>query len=257
MQSNQTAGFPDDDGGRLHQSTPLSKTVTSDHVKRHTWKSLCLVLIGALEVGARVGIVLHVLKQVIHGEDSVITLVVPLVYLKAWIHATLRPLTSRPATVPYDVLAIYFISFLSIFDLLHVSGPTFGNLISHDPFPYEICLHLSNVVVTLAGIGIMLSMPLNEDAEPKAVDGLQPPKEDYVRLYELLTFSWMSPFITIGTVRPLQESDIWQLSPLLRARIVMEKFRHFKRRSLLVRLLSANALDLLLHWLGAVSSIYL
>ncbi|KAF8310766.1 P-loop containing nucleoside triphosphate hydrolase protein [Clavulina sp. PMI_390] len=80
-------------------------------------------------------------------------------------------------------------------------------------------------------------------------EALPPAREDSLNLYQWLTFNWIGDFVYLGTQRPLQESDVWQLSGIVRAKVVMTKFRNFRLGSKLMRrVVAANAIELLLDF---------
>ena len=49
-----------------------------------------------------------------------------------------------------------------------------------------------------------------------------------------------------GHKKSLDEKDVWQMSPFMQTKIIMDKFGQLTRKSLLFRLLQANSLDIFL-----------
>jgi hypothetical protein len=69
--------------------------------------------------------------------------------------------------------------------------------------------------------------------------------EDNLKLWQWLTVSWLSPLISVGKTRLINESDVWTLplsfqhGPLIDAMKLL-------RGSLLGRVIRANAIDIIL-----------
>lgn len=238
------------------EATPLLKsnaTLSLTSKKQHTWRSISLVVLGGAEVVGRVNVFAHTLLEIIRGNANLKQLTPPIIFLVAWVYATLKPIARPRPTVPYGILAVHLFSLLSSLGVFYLLGLKLGG--QHKLSPASLIMHAINGFVTFVGICIIMSMPIHSNANVDVVDedGLLPAKEDYVTLFQWLTFNWMSKFVAIGAERTVEESDIWQLSNLLRARVVMSKFRHFKRKTLLRRVLAANALDLSIDFVFTVS----
>ncbi|KAG8678115.1 hypothetical protein FRC08_018062, partial [Ceratobasidium sp. 394] len=96
-------------------------------------------------------------------------------------------------------------------------------------------------------MGAVVMMPLRVSGKPEVdAEGRLPALEDFCTLLEWMTFSWVSPLISIGATKALEERDVWQLSREMRTRVLMKQFLQLKRSSLLRRLLAANARDMFL-----------
>ncbi|KAG8717175.1 hypothetical protein FRC09_014648 [Ceratobasidium sp. 395] len=85
-------------------------------------------------------------------------------------------------------------------------------------------------------------------------DGNAPSLEDQCTLWQWISFTWISPLISIGAERPLDEKDVWQLSQRMQMRVLMKKFFGMKQPSLLHRLFIANAKDLFFDFALTVAS---
>jgi len=66
-----------------------------------------------------------------------------------------------------------------------------------------------------------------------------------------MTVSWMSPLISLGAKRQLNEEDVWSLGREFQHRLLHERFKELKG-SITKRLLVANGLDLFLTSLLAI-----
>ena len=235
--------------GHATETTPLLKSHAAGpsfaSKKQHTWRSASLAALGSLEMAGRTALLTYSATSAIRGNRDLKQWVSPIIFLVAWIYATLKPIARPRRTVPYGILAVHLFSLLSSLGVFYALGLNLDG----DQTPASLVLHAINVFISFIGICIIMSMPIHSNGEP-AVDeeGLLPAKDDFVTLYEWLTFNWMTNFVAIGAERTVQENDIWQLSSLLRARVLMSKFRHFKRKTLLRRVLAANALDLFIDF---------
>lgn len=94
-------------------------------------------------------------------------------------------------------------------------------------------------------------MPIRDPSLPKegigrvgetSSDNLRSPEDD-LNLWQFLTVSWMSPLISVGRKRRINEDDVWLLGFEFQHRRLHEKFRHL-RGSVLRRLLRANGIDI-------------
>ncbi|KAG1865061.1 hypothetical protein C8R48DRAFT_184468 [Suillus tomentosus] len=63
-----------------------------------------------------------------------------------------------------------------------------------------------------------------------------------------MTFSWVYPLITRGSLMTMSEDDVRKLSPTQQSRPVLIKFTTIIRSSLIRRLWAANSQDLLLDF---------
>jgi hypothetical protein len=255
VKKSPEAQVPPPTSEHVTETTPLLKsnaTPSFASKKQHTWRSVSLAVLGGAEVIGRVAVFAHTVLEIVRGNASPKQLATPIIFLVAWVYATLKPIARPRPTVPYGILAVHLFSLLSSLGVFYLWGLKLDD--QRQLSPASLILHVINGFITFFGICIIMSMPIHANVEPTVdEDGLSPAKDDFVTLYQWLTFNWMSKFVAIGAERSVEESDIWQLSSLLRARVVMSKFRHFKRKTLLRRVLAANALDLSIDFVFTVS----
>lgn len=111
--------------------------------------------------------------------------------------------------------------------------------------------HRSAIGASVLSIIIILSMPTRDPFLPKegigrvgatSSDSLRSPEDD-LNLWQFLTVSWMSPLISVGRKRRINEDDVWLLGFEFQHRRLHEKFRQL-RGSVLRRLLRANGIDI-------------
>jgi hypothetical protein len=67
-----------------------------------------------------------------------------------------------------------------------------------------------------------------------------------VTLSSWLTFTWVNPFISLGSSKELEPEDLPSLSLTMQTAIVFDRFRQIAGSTLLRRILLANRLDLAL-----------
>lgn len=150
----------------------------------------------------------------------------------------------RPKTAPISLLALYTLLLVSHF------------LISAlDPFVlrYDGIATVLGMSGTLIAIIIILCMPLRDPDMPndkispafKVPDHLLRSPEDNLTLWQFMTVSWMSPLISLGATRQLNDQDIWALSYEFQHRRLHEKFRELPG-SVLRRVISANRIDVVI-----------
>ncbi len=163
-------------------------------------------------------------------------------------------MVDRPKTAPIGLLAI-FVGFLSaqIPTVLRGSVPfiRLNNITV-----------LSNIFVSFVIVSIIFCMPLRD---PKLSNsGISPAfdspnhqlrsPEDNLTLWQFITVSWMSPLISLGSSKQLNDEDVWSLSLEFQHRLLHDKFRELKG-SVVRRLVAANGLDLILiSILGMIES---
>ena len=112
---------------------------------------------------------------------------------------------------------------------------------------------LIGLVLALAATSIVLCMPIRDPKLPQ--DSISRPgqaptsdlrsPEDNLTLWQFMTVSWMSPLISLGSARQLNDEDVWSLSLEFQHKGLHENFR-ILRGSVVKRLLMANGLDLIL-----------
>ena len=120
-------------------------------------------------------------------------------------------------------------------------------------------LHAQDIPATLemltglSAVAIILCMPLRDPDLPK--DQICPPfgqptsqlrsPEDSLTLWQFMTVSWMTPLISLGSARQLNNEDVWSLPFEFQHSILHDSFRELKG-SVVRRLIAANGLDLVI-----------
>ncbi|QRV83260.1 ABC transporter [Ceratobasidium sp. AG-Ba] len=231
------ADIPTERTSLLPQTGPVTRP--------DTWRQVALTLLATLQVaGWTISLVRRAASLHPSNGVGIFNLVSVAIRLASWTYAALRP-NVRPSRTPYyDLLALYSTHFLAACVGLYEAStvPTSDSSLTVG--------HLGRVLdsmITLAGVVLIVNMPLNITGKPeKNEEDLLPALEDHCTLWQWMTFTWVSPIISLGALRPLEEKDVWQLSKTMRTRVLMRKFLQVKRSSLLRRILVANAMDLFL-----------
>lgn len=81
--------------------------------------------------------------------------------------------------------------------------------------------------------------------------------DDRVRLWEWLSFSWMTAFIYEWAEKEMKPEDLPPLSPTLQAANVFDLYRAIRASSLLWRLFKANYFDLMMDIIWTTISVIL
>jgi hypothetical protein len=168
----------------------------------------------------------------------------------SWAIAGLLIIACRPKTAPKGLLMLYSSIFATqlIVVVERASKPSFKDI----PAFLAILTAFTSVV-------IILFMPLRDPMRP--IDEISPTfnpptvalrsPEDNLTLWHFMSVSWMTPLISLGNQRQLNEDDVWSLGYEFKHRILHDLFRDLKG-SVLSRLLHANGLDLLILTLLSV-----
>lgn len=151
-----------------------------------------------------------------------------------WMYAAIQSCFFPSPTPPYDLLIFYALqlagstvsAYHSLFDVPHppLSPPHRSQLA---PPLFSIF----SFVLTLLGSSLIMSLPLQVyDRNPQHDrNGYPPPLEDYCTLWQWLSFSWLNPIINDALARPLEETDVSQLSKLSKAKVLLNNMRRVQR----------------------------
>ncbi|KAJ5115673.1 hypothetical protein N7456_000021 [Penicillium angulare] len=193
----------------------------------------------ALLVCSAFGISTEILQLLPPGFDKP-----SLTLLVSWTAICTLIAIKRPRSCSISLLS-YFISVFVVESILasHVE-------VRHGP---KVTARYISAGASLVGCCTILLMPFRNASLPvsdisgvgqKPSDELRSP-EDNLRLWQFLTVSWMSPLISLGRKRQLNEPDVWSLGFEFQHRRLHEKFRQMKG-SVLTRVLKANSLDVII-----------
>ncbi|KAK5000069.1 hypothetical protein LTR66_001016 [Elasticomyces elasticus] len=162
----------------------------------------------------------------------------------AWLIADSLLVVCRPRTTPVSLLVLY----CSVFITQSIALFNDHALISKEDVPSFLTLFAA-----LLAIGTILCMPLrrpklsNDEISPAfstPTSKLRTP-EDNLTAWQFMTVSWMTPLISLGKTRQLNDEDVWNLGYEFQHRKLHDAFREL-RGSVVKRLLRANGLDLVI-----------
>jgi hypothetical protein len=151
---------------------------------------------------------------------------------------------NRPKTTPYPLLVLY--SSLLMPPIVLLNG---DRIITRNE-----CISTGIVLfAALSAIAGILLMPMRDpDLPDDDISRIfEPPNprlrspEDNLSLWQFMTVSWMSPLISRGLTRQLNEEDVWSLSHEFQHRKLHDTFRELSG-SVLRRVVVANVLDLVI-----------
>lgn len=151
-----------------------------------------------------------------------------------WTYASLSSAFFPSPTPPYALLVFYALQLAGS----AVSGYHSLLGVPHAPLspPHQSQLAptifaLISLALTLVGVTLIMSLPLQVyDRNPQHDrNGYPPPLEDYCTLWQWISFSWLNPIITLAQTRPLEESDVSQLSKLSKSQVLLTKMRQVQR----------------------------
>ncbi|CAE6495623.1 unnamed protein product, partial [Rhizoctonia solani] len=232
-----------------NESSPLLERTIAENKKPSGWRQFTLTLIPILQIAGWTASLVH---QASSGRSDSLSVIIPAATLVSWVYAGLRPNLWPSYTPYYDLLVLYTSQFVSACAFLYDGSVT---VIPGDNFRWEHIERVFDAFLTFGGITIILNMPLESSGDAQIdAEGRTPALEDHCTLLQWITFSWVSPLVALGSRQPLGEKDMWQLSRLMRTRVLMKQFSQLKRSSLLRKILAANARDMFLDLILTVLS---
>ncbi|OJJ46009.1 hypothetical protein ASPZODRAFT_2034815 [Penicilliopsis zonata CBS 506.65] len=198
----------------------------------HLWV-LLLFIVSNVGAAAKLSQVVGV------GRDSAAILL-----FASWIVAVVCIAVQQPRSCPSSLLT-FFVAALVV---------ELASVVNQGAFP-KLLITTHYVTIAAAAVACLLIalMPFRSSLLP--TDGISPvgkqpsselrSPEDNLRLWQFLTVSWMAPLISTGKSRQLNEEDVWTLGFDFQHSRLHRQFRQLKG-SVLVRLLQANAIDIVI-----------
>ncbi|KAF9258418.1 hypothetical protein L218DRAFT_964491 [Marasmius fiardii PR-910] len=258
-------------------TTALAKG-DGDEDTRITAFSVVIVFIGLLEIGCWTAIGVYTLsffpkshyEVIISKIEALWTGIRPLFLAATWVYTVFRRIYRPTRAAPLDLFAVYVA--LSVSGVLEFGGLLYGSSIPTDhlraPTTLEVVGYTLNLVGIMVCLGCVLRMPLSVPIAgvKKEEIGKSISPEDYITLWGWISFSWIYPIVALGNSTTLEESDVWNLSPMLHSRVLFQKFvaltgmgaavddtkgadtlvQSKKGLSFFKRVLKANAMDIML-----------
>lgn len=166
----------------------------------------------------------------------------PLLLAASWAIIVLLLIVEKPRTAPLNCLII-FISICATQLIFRINDPSSIHTISVPSILSSFSAFVSIVII--------LNQPLRDPALPSdeiAVPSTLPTcnlrsPEELLTPWQFMTVSWMSPLLSIGSKRQLNDEDVWSLPREFQHKGLHERFREL-HGSVVRRLLKANGLDL-------------
>lgn len=150
----------------------------------------------------------------------------------------------RPKTTPKSLLILYVSISLSQIVIVSERRPESRR---------EFITRVIEILMSFIASFVIVFMPMrspdlpNDEISPAFASPtfeLRSP-EDNITLWQFLTVSWMSPLISLGRKRQLNDEDVWCLAYEFQHKRLHEKFREL-HGSVVQRLIRANAIDLVI-----------
>ncbi|CBQ67860.1 related to multidrug resistance protein [Sporisorium reilianum SRZ2] len=152
-----------------------------------------------------------------------------------WTFATISSFFFPSPTPPYALLAFYGLQMAAAtvtayHSLLGVPHPPFSP--PHRSQLAAPIFSLLSFALILFATSLITSLPLQVyDRNPQHDRyGYPPPLEDYCTLWEWISFSWINPIINTALARPLEDTDVSQLSKLSKAKILLKNMRKIQQK---------------------------
>lgn len=222
-----------------------------DRPQPHVFKPITVCLLGVSIVGAMLQLSSIFYPDFHQNRNFHLMMIFPTI---SWTIACLLIVILQPAKTPKSLLMLYISIFVSQYFVLL---DKFSILDMRDA-PLVL-----SWVVSFAAIIIILQMPLrdpslgNDNISPAfgtPTDLLRSP-EDNLTLWQFMSVSWMSPLMSMGKAKQLNEDNVWSLSYQFQHRVLHEKFRDTSG-SVLKRLIDVTGIDLvLLSFLGIYQTV--
>ncbi|APA15865.1 hypothetical protein sscle_15g106350 [Sclerotinia sclerotiorum 1980 UF-70] len=221
---------------------PVEKSGELEEGRRpHMFTTMTTCLLGVSIIGTLLQLSSIFYPDFHQNQNFHIMMIFPTI---SWAVACLLIAILQPVKTPKSLLALYISIFISQYFVLVDRFSTLQ--------PKDGPLVLSWVASIAAAI-IILRMPMrdpslgNDGISPvfsPPTDSLRSP-EDNLTLWQFMSVSWMSPLMSIGKAKQLNEDNVWSLSYQFQHRILHEKFRD-TRGSVLKRLIDVTGIDLII-----------
>ncbi|KAG9908409.1 ABC bile acid transporter, partial [Aureobasidium melanogenum] len=153
----------------------------------------------------------------------------------------------RPRTASIFLLVLYATLFILQVSILTSSEWGF------DGFDLIVAFRIINICLSLISIAAVVNLPLRDPSLVR--DGISQPyttptanlrsPEDDLTLWQWMTVSWMSPLISVGKTRQLNDDDVWSLGYEFQHHHLHDAFREL-HGTVVRRLLYANWHDLVI-----------
>ncbi|TFK50258.1 P-loop containing nucleoside triphosphate hydrolase protein [Heliocybe sulcata] len=213
------------------------------------WRTVVLSWVALLESLIWLGIACY--RIIVAHDIDALELSEALAISASWLYAALKPILVPTPTVPYGLFLLYtaHLAVATVF----LASPLYDYNVDDRTLPptWGLIALASNITLILLLLTVVVHMPL---AVPrvgvrKEDIGVSVSPEEYTSLWKWLTFDWVRPLVQRGRRSTLNEEDVWNLSPTMRARVVFAKFQQIQQTSIVYRLWRANSQDFLMDFI--------
>ncbi|KAJ7062906.1 hypothetical protein C8F01DRAFT_986153 [Mycena amicta] len=236
----------------LHEAEELQQEI--DVQPTSLWRARVFAFVGVLQCLAFAGLAF---TSFVHKSSDSWTLIQLGLVAGSWLYTVVRSIASPSQIAPYDLFVLYTLQTTGAG--LVLGGYLFENALADVPLPSKHALLGLGVymAVSTAMLYLVVEMPMDVPSTRvnKEDIGKSVSPEDYVTLYQWITFSWVYPLVKKGTYTTLNEKDVWSMSPTMQSRPVFVKFQTIYRSTLLRRIIAANSLDITFDIIGTVTGI--
>ncbi|CAE7221585.1 unnamed protein product [Rhizoctonia solani] len=233
------------------------------------WKTAILVFVALLETIVWTIHGCYSLFLISSSKGNIWSSLLVLATAASWVYATIRPFVRRRVATPtYDLLVFYLVRLVGT--IITAGSLLFGRYVYGDQVPraHVTGLAADSVAISL-GLGVLLSFPMGVPSVH--VDGTEIGSsispEDFTTVWGWFTFTWVGPLLKRGSVKTLNESDVWRLSSTLRSKPLFTAFSSIKSSklppsswgttwTLTKHLLRANSRDLALEAILTFFSVF-
>jgi hypothetical protein len=181
--------------------------------------------------------------SLITGNHHLWTAIAPLLIAATWIYASCKPVFWPKPTIHYDLFTLFVLHL--VLAIVMLGGTLYEHEIFGVPLPsklpfFGLVANLLAVLLVLAVVGNMpFELPSNyvkkEDIASPSVfihpliislplQYVKYSPEEYVTMWEWITFAWVYPLITRGSNMTMNEDDVWALSLNQQSRPVFIRF---------------------------------
>ncbi|KAI9642629.1 hypothetical protein NHQ30_009434 [Ciborinia camelliae] len=231
---------PEEKSGELENRRPLN-----------TFTPMTLCLLGVSILGTLLQLSSIIFPNLHLPRNFHLMMIFPTI---SWAVACLLLAILQPVKTPKSLLVLYISIFVSqyfvLLDIFSILSPKDSPLVL-------------SWVASIAAMIIILQMPIrdpsfgNDRISPvfsTPSDSLRSP-EDNLTLWQFMSVSWMSPLMSMGKSKQLNEENVWSLSYQFQHKVLHERFRDTSG-SVLKRLIHVTGIDLvILSSLGIYESV--
>ncbi|KAI0030296.1 hypothetical protein K488DRAFT_87904 [Vararia minispora EC-137] len=169
-----------------------------------------------------------------------------------WLYMTVRPVVFPTLTAPCDIFTL-LLAHASV-ALLSLGGTVYMHVVhgADLPLPFTLSAAAVDATVILGLLVVVMCIPMGIPSTyaegPSKLEGGTVSPEDYVTLWDWITFKWVWPLIKKGSHVMLNEDDVWDLGATMRSRPLFVQFTRTRGSSVLRRLLKANMREMIMEF---------